>query len=311
MCQTRSILTLLALLLMTTAAWSQGKKKVTKPTMAWADSVYSNGQFGAAIPAYEALLKEPANRANAGTWNKLAMSHLGQKQYAQAATSFEEVYRFNKRFPAIFLNRARAYSGAGDINQAVQMLDSAAIIGRFGNYFLLENDPAFENLRKDSRYQAVHDRIAANAYPCMNLPEAHQFDFWLGDWDVYQTANLSIKTGFNRITRQAGGCIILESWESVGPHRGMSLNYFDPVTKTWKQKWAGSSQDITEFYEGKFENNAMQFKWDVRNPNGSVFPGRLTFTNLEPGKVRQHSEQSPDGGKTWQTVYDFTYIRRN
>ncbi len=236
---TRTVITVLILVLIATTSWSQGRKKVTKPTMAWADSVYSNGQFAAAIPAYEALLKDPANRTNAGTWNKLALSHLSQKQYAQAATSFEEVYRFNKRFPAIFLNRARAYSGAGNIDQSLQMLDSAAIIGRFGNFNLLENDPAFENLRKDSRYQAAHDRIAANAYPCMNLPEAHQFDFWLGDWDVYQTANLSIKTGFNRITRQAGGCIILESWESVGPHRGMSLNYFDPVTKTWKQKMGG------------------------------------------------------------------------
>jgi len=278
--------------------------------MAWADSVFTAGQFASAIPAYESLLKDPANKTNAGAWNRLAVSYLNQKQFAQAAASFESVYLLNKRFPAIFLNRARSYSGAGDINQAIQMLDSAVIIGRFGNFTLLDNDPVFENLRKDSRYQAVHDRIASNAYPCMSLPEAHQFDFWLGDWDVYLTTNLGIKTGFNRITRQAGGCIILESWESVGPHSGMSLNYFEPVTRTWKQKWAGSSQDITEFYEGHYENNAMQFKYDFRNPNGSTSPGRLTFTNLEAGKVRQHSEQSPDGGKTWQTVYDFTYIRR-
>jgi len=291
--------------------WSQGTKVPKKPTLAWADSVFASGQFATAIPAYEALLKNPSNKTNATAWNRLALSHLNQQQYAQGATAFEEVYRLNRRFPAIFINRAKAYSGAGNINQSLQMIDSAAIIGRFANFTMLENDPAFENLRKDSRYQAVHDRIAANAYPCLSLPEAHQFDFWLGDWDVYQTANLSIKTGFNRITRQAGSCIILENWQSTGPHHGMSLNYFEPISRTWQQKWAGSSQDITEFYDGKFEGDAMKFKWDVRNPNGTTSPGRLTFTNLEPGKVRQHSEQSPDGGKTWQTVYDFTYIRRN
>lgn len=306
----RIMIVFVAMSLIATTAWCQGKKKANKPTMAWADSVYAAGQFAEAVASYETLLKEPAHRTNAGAWNKLALSHLSLQHYAQASAAFAEVYRFNRRFPAIFLNRARAYSAAGDVSQSIQMLDSAVIIGRFGNYTMLESDPLFENVRKDARYQVVHDRVYANAYPCMNLPEARQFDFWLGDWDVFQTANLSVKTGFNRITRQAGGCIILESWEAVGPHRGMSLNYFDPITRTWNQKWAGSSQDITEFYEGKFENNAMQFKWNVRNPNGSLSPGRLTFTNLEPGKVRQHSEQSPDGGKTWQTVYDFTYIRR-
>lgn len=304
------IITVIAISIHSSTAWCQ-RKQARKPTITLADSLYAAGQFTTAIPIYQSLLKEASSRANPATWNKLALSQLNLQHYAEAAESFNEVYRYNKRFPGIFLNRAKAYAGAGNIDQSIQMLDSAAIIGRFGNYIVLESDPSFENLRKDPRYKEIHDRVAANALPCMNLPEAHQFDFWLGEWDVYQTSDLRIKTGFNHITRKAGDCIILESWESVGPHRGMSLNYFDPVAKSWKQKWVGSSQDITEFYDGKFENNAMQFKWDAPNPNGSISPGRLTFTNLAPGRVRQHSEQSSDGGKTWQTVYDFTYIRRN
>lgn len=294
----------------TLVCYSQSKKKLTKPALQVADSLYAAGQFAGAVPLYEEQLKENAHKHDAPMRNKLGLCYLGLKNYALAARTFEEVYRINPRQPGIFLNRAKAYSGAGEMALCVQMLDSALHVGRFANFDLLENDPAFENLRHDSRYAPVHDRVYAAAYPCANLHEARQFDFWLGDWDVYQTADLTIKTGFNRITKQAGGCIILESWESVSPHRGMSLNYYDPVSLTWKQKWAGSSQDITEFGEGRLEGNTMKFTWQSLNPDGTSSPGRLTFTNLAPGKVRQHSEVSSDGGATWQTVYDFTYIRR-
>jgi hypothetical protein len=54
----------------------------------------------------------------------------------------------------------------------------------------------------------------------------------------------------------------------------------------------------------------MRFKWDSPNPDGTLGLGRLTFSKLENGNVRQHSETSSDGGKTWKTAYDFTYIKR-
>ena len=36
----------------------------------------------------------------------------------------------------------------------------------------------------------------------------------------------------------------------------------------------------------------------------------LTFFNLDANTVRQLSEQSVDGGKTWTTVYDLKYVRK-
>ena len=122
---------------------------------------------------------------------------------------------------------------------------------------------------------------------------------------------MNVKAGFNRITQVSGGCVILESWESAGPHNGVSINYFEPRSGKWNQKWAGSGQDILEFYEGEYRDGAMRFKWDGVNPDGSKFMGKLTFTNVAPGKVIQHSQRSDDGGKTWQDVYNFTYISRN
>jgi hypothetical protein len=37
---------------------------------------------------------------------------------------------------------------------------------------------------------------------------------------------------------------------------------------------------------------------------------RMTFHNLGKDKVRQHGENSNDGGKTWQTSYDLEYRRK-
>jgi hypothetical protein len=39
-------------------------------------------------------------------------------------------------------------------------------------------------------------------------------------------------------------------------------------------------------------------------------PTKLTFFRLGPDRVRQLSEVSTDGGKTWTTNYDLIYTRR-
>ena len=38
---------------------------------------------------------------------------------------------------------------------------------------------------------------------------------------------------------------------------------------------------------------------------------RMTFFDLGAGRVRQFSQASTDGGRTWTTLYDLTYTRRN
>ncbi len=37
---------------------------------------------------------------------------------------------------------------------------------------------------------------------------------------------------------------------------------------------------------------------------------RITWTPAEDGTVRQHWEQSSDGGVRWATVFDGRYVRR-
>jgi adenylate cyclase len=62
---------------------------------------------------------------------------------------------------ATYYNVACAYSIMGDIDDALEMLDHAVQHGR-GNLEWIEHDPDFDNLRSDSRFDVILDRIRAS-----------------------------------------------------------------------------------------------------------------------------------------------------
>ncbi len=89
------------------------------------------------------------------------------------------------------------------------------------------------------------------------------------------------------------------------------MNYFDPQKGNWEQLWIGSeggSQVVHHFVKGEYNDGAMRFEFSGSDNKGK-FEGRFIFYNLGKDKLRQFSEQSYDEGKTWQTNYDFIYIR--
>jgi tetratricopeptide (TPR) repeat protein len=300
---------LLLFLVIICAQATAQKKKTPAASLAAADSAYVATNFARAIPLYESALKDASIAKVAQPWFRLGQSYHNTRDYTKALAAYAKAEKINGRFTGLRVNMAKAFSASGDLANAKVRLDSVIALG-FGNYKILAQDPDFENFRKSNDYKSVSDRAIANAYPCLNLPAARAFDFWLGEWNVYVTANPSVQAGVNKITSLSSGCVLLESWESRGPHNGVSINYLDPTSGKWQQKWAGSGQDVLEFYDGEYADGAMRFKWDGRNPDGTKFMGKLTFTNMESGNVRQHSQRSDDGGGTWVDVYDFTYEKR-
>ena len=63
-------------------------------------------------------------------------------------------------------------------------------------------------------------------------------DFWLGEW----TCTWDGGGGRNSITRELGGAVVVERFESLEPERwsGMSLNVFDEL-HGWRQTWVDST----------------------------------------------------------------------
>src|SRR3978361_1610424 len=59
--------------------------------------------------------------------------------------------------------------------------------------------------------------------PCV-APEFHQFDFWIGSWEVKNPQG-GIE-GYNKIDSIQDGCAIQEHWDNNG-ETGTSLNTYD------------------------------------------------------------------------------------
>jgi hypothetical protein len=71
--------------------------------------------------------------------------------------------------------------------------------------------------------------------PC-NEPLHRQFDFWVGEWNVFNTSNEFI--GTNVVTSELDGCLVQEHWIGSNGTRGRSLNTYDSETGQWHQDWA-------------------------------------------------------------------------
>lgn len=54
----------------------------------------------------------------------------------------------------------------------------------------------------------------------------------------------------------------------------------------------------------------MWFTNETVNPKGNKIKGNFKFYNIDKDTVRQYLETSADDGKTYQPVYDFTYVRK-
>ena len=141
-----------------------------------------------------------------------------------------------------------------------------------------------------------------------------QFDFWIGEWDVY--GKNGQKGGDSKISLILDSCIILEEWTSANAtngviYKGKSFNTYNVATGQWQQTWVDNVGGTTEFLRGEAGENKVTFYADhVKNKQGNEFIRRLTFYKLDENKVRQHGERSIDNGKTWITEYDLEYRRK-
>jgi hypothetical protein len=137
-------------------------------------------------------------------------------------------------------------------------------------------------------------------------PEARQFDFWAGEWDVQVQGQIVARSSIQKVL---SGCILLERWMPFGGGEGQSWNYFRGATGKWEQVWVTNAGEVLEV-SGGWRDGAMREEGKVRKPDGSTSIHRHSFTPVAPDRVRQFCEESDDGGKTWHVVFDGLYIPR-
>ncbi|WP_423603142.1 hypothetical protein [Sphingomonas sp. MS122] len=134
-------------------------------------------------------------------------------------------------------------------------------------------------------------------------PEFAQFDFWVGEWDVYPTGSDKL-VAHSRIEKLYKGCAVRENWMPLNGNDGGSLNTYVASAKQWRQLWTDSSASWAEF-RGTFNGKAMVLTGTGFAPNRALT--RMTYSRNPDGSVRQLGENSSDEGATWTPSFDFTY----
>ncbi len=145
--------------------------------------------------------------------------------------------------------------------------------------------------------------------PCA-APERRQFDFWIGHWDVVDAKGKP--AGSNDIASILGGCALQENWKGAGGSKGTSLNIYDAAARKWHQSWVDSSGDLL-LLDGEFRGGRMILEGKRKGAKGQTVIDRITWEKLngDPNRVRQLWQSSEDGGKTWTTAFDGTYLRKS
>jgi tetratricopeptide (TPR) repeat protein len=282
--------------------YAQQPAAAASPKMTAANDLYKQQKYGEAAAAFSEVIKDEPQNGRA--WYLLGMSLHSLGKWEQAIAAFEKNIAITQN-PNSMYNIACGYARLNQADKAFEWLEKS-LNGGVAPFVNLDADADLENLRKDARFRKMTELAERKKKPCMFLAEAREFDFWIGDWEVFNPAGQ--KVGVNTIQMFAGGCGVLENWTNAGGGDGKSINYYDATTGKWYQHWIGFDGSALR-YAGNFKENAMRFEGETI-ASGKKTLQKLTFFKLDENTVRQLAETSPDEGKTWTVSYDFKYVRK-
>lgn len=122
--------------------------------------------------------------------------------------------------------------------------------------------------------------------PCVCCTKNHKaFDFWVGEWIVYDT--IGNKIGENSIQKLEDQCLLNEHWKSVQGSTGSSYNYYNTTDSTWNQVWV-DNKGGNLVLKGHASTNQMILKSEFhKGPTGNIYCNRITWTLNSDSSVTQ------------------------
>ncbi len=138
-------------------------------------------------------------------------------------------------------------------------------------------------------------------------PEQRQFDFWLGDWDAFDSENPTVVVARNQVTLILDGCVLLEDYQAQNGSHGESFSIYDASRKVWHQTWV-TNRGVLQTIEGGMQNGEIVLSGFDRTPSGQERQVRGTWKAVNGG-VREIAVTSTDGGKTWKPWFDMIFRR--
>jgi hypothetical protein len=137
-------------------------------------------------------------------------------------------------------------------------------------------------------------------------PQHSDFDFWIGDWEVFNEAGEKI--GENLIKKLEDNCILNENWKAESGNSGKSYNYYDPNSETWNQLWLSNTGNILKL-KGRLIEGKMVLKSELQKGEKGEYYNQITWTKNSDHSVTQTWEIINQEGKRINTV--FTGIYKN
>jgi hypothetical protein len=150
-------------------------------------------------------------------------------------------------------------------------------------------------------------RAPLRAAPC-TAPEYHQFDFFIGEWDVYDVGANVVKAR-NSVARMLDGCAIREVYRRRDGYEGESFTTYDPARRAWHQSWVTNRGELL-LLDGALRGNTIVLTGPDRSPRARGALIRGIWVPEHDGSVRETAERSVDGGTTWTPLFHIRFVAR-
>ena len=265
---------------------------------------FEQGRWQDAIDEYRKLLAaSPEDRLSL---LRIAQAQRELRRHDDALATLEQARTANAPEAMVDLERARNLALLGRKDDALDALDASDHSG-LRALELVETAHEFDAFRGSSRFERVHRNIRARVFPCEAEPNASDFDFWVGRWEVRVPDGTLV--GTDTIEKRDGGCSIHERYDGAGGSSGTSVTFYLPSRGEWRQVWTGSGGTLFDL-TGKLVDGSMKMEGQVEYVEGNrVVAFRGTWTQAADGRVRQRLEEFDLGAQTWIVWFDGFFRR--
>lgn len=247
------------------------------------------------------------NPSNGKAWYGRGSASLQAGNLPAAIEGFEKSFELGANPAYSLYNLACAYARAGKKDEALATLQKlTGVAPRLA--LQAPKDEDLVSVRSDPRFGKLVEEAQAKIAPCEGDAHSREFDFWVGEWDVFNRGS-ETKVGTSRIEKSLDGCLLIENWSGAVGDTGKSFNTVNPGTGHWQQYWVASNGTVT-LYDGEIQNGEMRFAGTVHARGAGPTAVRLTFTPMPDGSVRQHGESLGPDKHEWVTTYDLVYRKK-
>ncbi|BAX82001.1 hypothetical protein [Labilibaculum antarcticum] len=135
-----------------------------------------------------------------------------------------------------------------------------------------------------------------------------QFDFWLGEWDVYTNDEL---VGHNTVNLLQDGYLLQENWVSEKENfTGTSYSFYNDKIDQWQQIWVDKNGNNL-LLKGAFEKGEMVLSSSTDSYMGEDQSlHRISWIIMPNGDVKQIWESTIDDGKIWSIQFEGVYKKK-